>query len=169
MNRAPCLLGESRLSKASIAERKGHPVGDKGMSSSRRGEEAGQDRRAGCIAYRLLRVAALAEFMDTLDVVDCLDRGIGSLKQRGRGTTAGELLVGMAQSQLLGGDSLVALDRHRGDVSSAELSAVPGIPSTTAGSLACQFGESHLARGLRPRLWSCSTGPTGFRPECDIC
>jgi len=90
-------------------------------------------------------VAALAELVDKLDVVGCFDRGIGAIKQRARGLGAGELLVGLAQSQLLGGDALVALDRQRADVAAAELSAVPGIASTTAGSLARRFGAEHLA------------------------
>ncbi len=90
-------------------------------------------------------VAAVAEFVDKLDVVGCFDRGIGAIKQRARGLGAGELLVGLAQSQLLGGDALVALDRQRQDVAAAELSAVPGIASTTAGSLARRFEAEHLA------------------------
>ncbi|MBA2473040.1 MAG: IS1380 family transposase [Pseudonocardiales bacterium] len=90
-------------------------------------------------------VAALAEFVDRLRVVDTFDRGIGVIKKRARGVTAGELLVAMAQSQLLGGDALVALDRQREDVAATELSAVPGLASTTAGSLARRFGDSQLA------------------------
>jgi len=90
-------------------------------------------------------VAAVAEFVDKLDVVGRFDRGIGAIKQRARGLGAGELLVGLAQSQLLGGDALVALDRQRADVAAAELSAVPGIASTTAGSLARRFDAEHLA------------------------
>lgn len=91
-------------------------------------------------------VAALAELVDKLDVAGCLDRGIGAIKQRARGPGAGELSVGLAQSQLLGGDALlVALDRQRADVAAAELSAVPGIASTTAGSLARRFDAEHLA------------------------
>lgn len=46
--------------------------------------------------------AAAAEFADKLDVVGRFDRAIGAIKQRPRGVTAGELLVGLAQSQLLG-------------------------------------------------------------------
>jgi hypothetical protein len=53
-------------------------------------------------------VAAVAEFVEKLDVVGTFDRGIGAIKQRARGASAGELLVGLAQSQLLGGDALVA-------------------------------------------------------------
>ena len=89
-------------------------------------------------------VAALGEFLDKLDVVGTFDRGIGSIKTRARGATAGELLVGLAQSQLLGGDALVALDRQRKDVAAVELSAVPVIPATTAGSLARRLGAEHF-------------------------
>jgi hypothetical protein len=89
-------------------------------------------------------VAAVAEFVDKLDVVATLERAIGPIKQRARGLSAGELLVGLAQSQLLGGNSLVALDRQRADVATAELSAVPGIASTTAAGLARRFEAKHL-------------------------
>lgn len=41
-------------------------------------------------------------------MVGRLDRGIGSIKKRERGASAGELLVAMAQSQLLGADADVA-------------------------------------------------------------
>lgn len=57
--------------------------------------------------------------------------------------------MGLAQSQLLGGDALVALDRQRADVAATELSAVPAIPATTAGSLARRFGADQLA-GVEP-------------------
>jgi len=39
------------------------------------------------------RVAAIAEFLTKLDVVATFDRGIGSIKKRARGATAGELLL----------------------------------------------------------------------------
>jgi hypothetical protein len=90
-------------------------------------------------------VAAVAEFIDKLDVVGTFERGIAPIKKRARGVTAGELLVGLAQSQLVGGDALVALDRQRADVAATELSAVPAIPATTAGSLARRFGAEQLA------------------------
>ena len=90
-------------------------------------------------------VAAIAEFVDKLDVVGRLDRGIGLLGKRDRGASAGELLVGMAQSQLLGADALVSLDRQRADVAACELSAVPVLASTTAAGLARRFGPEHLA------------------------
>ena len=90
-------------------------------------------------------VAAVAEFVEKLDVVGSLDRGIGAIKERARGGTAGELLIGLAQSQLLGGEALVALDRQRRDVAAVELSAVPTLPATTAGSLARRFTPTHFA------------------------
>lgn len=46
--------------------------------------------------------AALAEFVDKFDIVGIYDRGIGAIKRCKRGATAGQLLVGLAQSQLLG-------------------------------------------------------------------
>jgi Transposase DDE domain group 1 len=90
-------------------------------------------------------VAAVAEFVEKLDVVATFDRGIGSIKKRARGATAGELLVGLAQSQMLGGDALVALDRQRADEAATELSAVPVVPATTAGSLARRFTPAQFA------------------------
>ncbi len=90
-------------------------------------------------------VAALAELVDRLAVVETFDRHIGLIKERARGVSAGELVVGLAQSQLLGGDALVALDRQRQDVAATVLSAVPPIPSTTAAGLARRFGEEQLS------------------------
>jgi hypothetical protein len=90
-------------------------------------------------------VAAVAELLGKLDVVARFDRAIGPIKERRRGVSGGELVVGLAQSQLLGGKGLVALDRQRQDLAATELSAVPGIPSTTAGSLARRFGATQVA------------------------
>lgn len=89
-------------------------------------------------------VAAVAELVEALDVVGRFDRGIGSIKQRDRGASAGELLVSMAQSQLLGADALVGLDRQRADVAAVQLSAVPVLASTTAAGLARRFGPAQL-------------------------
>ncbi|HET7071571.1 MAG TPA: IS1380 family transposase [Nocardioides sp.] len=89
-------------------------------------------------------VAAIAEFIDRLDVVGRFDRGIGVIKKRERGASAGELLVAMAQSQLLGAEALIGLDRQRADVAAVELSAVPVLASTTAAGLARRFGPEQL-------------------------
>ena len=108
-------------------------------------------------------VAAIAEFVDKLDVVARFDRGIESIKKRDRGATAGELLVGMAQSQLLGADVLVGLDRQRADVAAVELSAVPVLASTTAAGLARRFGPLQLA-GLEAAVADLAARAFGLLP-----
>ena len=90
-------------------------------------------------------VAAIAEFLDALDVVGRFDRGIGSIKRRDRGASAGEVLVGLAQAHLLGADAWVALDRQRADVAAVELSGVSMLASTTAAGLARRFGPEQFA------------------------
>ena len=108
-------------------------------------------------------IAAIAEFVDKLDVVGEFDRGIGSIKKRDRGASAGELLVGLAQSQLLGADGLVGLDRQRADVAAVELSGVPALASTTAAGLARRFGPEHLA-GVETSIADLSGRAFGLLP-----
>jgi len=48
-----------------------------------------------------------------LDMVGALDAGIGPVKQRDRGMSGGQLLMGMATAQLAGQDCLAGLDRVR--------------------------------------------------------
>lgn len=118
------------------------------MKRVRRGKHVRKRVRVGAPDPSLTAtsgVAALAEFLTKLGVVATFDRGIGPIKKRVRGATAGELLVGLAQSQLLGGETLVALDRQRRDAAAVELSAVPAIPATTAGALAGRFSVEHFA------------------------
>ena len=90
-------------------------------------------------------VAAVAEFAGKLDLVGTLDRGIGRIKKRDRGATAGQVLLAVAQSQLLGADALVGLDRQRPDPAMTWLSVVPVLPATTAAGLARRFDDTHLA------------------------
>lgn len=52
----------------------------------------------------------------------------------------------MAQSELLGADCLVGLDRHRPDPAMTLLSAVPAPPSTTAAGLARRFADERSRR-----------------------
>lgn len=96
-------------------------------------------------------VLALSELIDLLGVVEVLDDGIGSIKQRDRGVSGGQLLTALAQCQLLGGHGLVALDRQRADRVAAQLSVVPQVPSTTANGLARRFGSEQL-RGVEAAL-----------------
>jgi hypothetical protein len=50
----------------------------------------------------LAGLAALDEVTARLGIVGALDRGIGPIKQRARGLTGGQLLMGMATAQLAG-------------------------------------------------------------------
>ena len=60
-------------------------------------------------------MAAVTELVDRLDVIGRLDGAIGSIKQRRRGHTAGDLLVGILAAQPAGEDFLAGLDRQRAD------------------------------------------------------
>jgi hypothetical protein len=90
-------------------------------------------------------VAAVAELVGRLGVVEALDDAVGSVKQRDRGLTAGQFLVSLAQAQMLGGDFWTSLDCRRDDVTGEALSAVPTPASTTAATLAARFGPAQLA------------------------
>lgn len=92
----------------------------------------------------LVGVVVLAELIGRLGVVEVLDEQVGAIKQRDRGVSVGQVLTALAQCQLLGGQGLVGLDRQRADVAGKQLSAVPGVPSTTAVGLARRFGPEQL-------------------------
>lgn len=85
---------------------------------------------------------AVTELVDRLEVVPRLDEAIGPIKQRARGRTGGEFLVGLACAQLAGEDYLVGLDRRRADAAGEVLSPVPTAPSTTAATLAKRFNTA---------------------------
>ena len=93
----------------------------------------------------LAGLAAVDELTGRLGMVTELDRGIGPIKQRDRGLTGGQLLMGMAAAQLVGPDCLAGLDRVRADAGSALLAEAAVAPSTTAGRLAGRFGPVQLA------------------------
>jgi hypothetical protein len=65
--------------------------------------------------------SAGTELTERLDVIGRLDAAIGPIKQRRRGHTAGEVLVGVA---------------------AAQLAPVPGLAATTAASLIKNFATS---------------------------
>ena len=92
----------------------------------------------------LAGLVAVDELTERLGMVAELDAGIGPIKQRARGLTGGQLLLGMATAQLAGQDCLVGLDRVRADAGSALLREAPVAPSTTAASLAGRFGPAQL-------------------------
>src|SRR4051812_49615650 len=83
--------------------------------------------------------------VERLGVIERLDAAVGPIKARGRGFTAGQVLVGMAAAQLCGEDFLVGLDRHRADTAGQALTPVPGLASTTAARLARRVTEGQWA------------------------
>jgi len=91
-------------------------------------------------------MVAVSELCEQLDVVGALDKAVGPVKQRARGHSAGQLLVGLAAAQLAGEDHLVGLDRHRADAAGQVLTPVPGLCSTTAGGLAQRITEEQWRR-----------------------
>jgi hypothetical protein len=88
---------------------------------------------------------AVTELVDHLDVIGRLDGAIGPIKQRRRGHTAGEVLVGIAAAQLAGEDFLVGLDRQRADAAGQQLAPVPDLAATTAAGLARKFSDGQWA------------------------
>jgi hypothetical protein len=91
-------------------------------------------------------MAVVTELCEQLDVVGALDAAVGSIKQRARGHSAGQLLVGLAAAQLAGEDHLVGLDRHRADAAGQALTPVAGLCSTTAAGLARRIDDGQWTR-----------------------
>lgn len=89
---------------------------------------------------------AVSELVDRLGVVSAIDEAVGPIKQRARGLSAGEFLVGVASAQMAGEDYLIGLDRRRADSAGAVLSPVPVAPSTTAATLARRFDTERWHR-----------------------
>lgn len=85
---------------------------------------------------------AVTELVDRVGVTTALDEAVGPIKQRARGLSGGEFLVGLACAQLAGEDYLVGLDRRRADIAGATLAPVSTAPSTTAATLAKRFDTS---------------------------
>jgi hypothetical protein len=108
-------------------------------------------------------VVAVAELVGRLGMVAALDDAVGAIKQRDRGLSAGQLLVSLAQAQMLGGDFLTCLDRRRADLAGEALSAVPTPASTTAASLAARFGPAQLA-GIEEGIGELTCRAVGLLP-----
>jgi hypothetical protein len=86
---------------------------------------------------------AVTELVDWLGIVSVIDASVGAIKQRARGLTAGEFLIGVASAQMAGEDYLIGLDRRRADRAGSVLSPVPLAASTTAATLARRFSMEH--------------------------
>lgn len=92
-------------------------------------------------------MAAVSELCERLGVVEALDGAVGPIKQRDRGYSAGQSLVGLAAAQLAGENHLIGLDRHRVEAAGQELTPVPGLCSTTAAGLARRISERQKIYG----------------------
>src|SRR4051794_18164514 len=90
-------------------------------------------------------MVAVTELVERLDVIGRLDAAIGPIKQRRRGHTGAQLLVGMAAAQLAGEDFLVGLDRQRADRAGQALTPVPELAATTAAGLARRLSDTQWA------------------------
>lgn len=95
--------------------------------------------------------AVVGELCRRLGLVAAVDRavvgvvGVRPFKERRRGVSAGELLVTMAESMLVGGDAFNDMERLRADIAGAELRAVAEVPaSSTAAQLARRFRRTQL-------------------------
>jgi hypothetical protein len=66
-------------------------------------------------------LVAVSELVERLGVIEALDAAIGPIKQRDRGFTAGEMLVGLASAQCAGEAFMVGLDRLRADTAGQQL------------------------------------------------
>jgi hypothetical protein len=93
----------------------------------------------------------VGELCRRLGLIEGLERAIEGVprarafKQRRRGVSAGELVVAMAESMLVGGDAFNDLEDLRADRAGAELRAVPQVPAaSTAARLARRLRPSHL-------------------------
>lgn len=111
-----------------------------------RGSHRGRDQvRIGAPDPSLTPAAgllAVTELVNRVGITTALDEAVGPIKQRARGLTGGEFIVGLACAQLAGEDCLVGLDRRRADTAGESLAPVPTAPSTTAATLAKRFDTS---------------------------
>jgi len=132
------------------------------------GAVSGADGASEASVTGLAGLAGVQELIVGLDMVGALDAGIGPVKQRDRGVSGGQLLMGMATAQLAGQDCLAGLDtRVRADAGSALLTTAPVPPSTTAASIAGRFTPDRVAGietglGRVYRRWL-AVGPASVR------
>ncbi|HET7875494.1 MAG TPA: transposase [Methylomirabilota bacterium] len=107
------------------------------------------------------------ELVRRLEVVETIEEAVNRVrpfKQRQRGLNAGELMVSLAETVMVGGDHLVHLDQLRGDLAGAELRAVAAAPApTTAGQLLKRFqaGQCLAAVAAMAELGNASTASMG--------
>ncbi|GAA5228603.1 transposase [Paeniglutamicibacter antarcticus] len=106
-------------------------------------------------------IEAVSEPDRVLGLSTALEAGIGSVKQRNRGLTGGELLLSMASAQLAGEGFFVGLDRRRQDLAGQQLEPVPAPASTTAYGIAKRFGPEQLT-GIETGIGNINTTMLGL-------
>ena len=118
----------------------------KSLSKSRERVEFRCDDPNLTPAVGLLTVAELDR---VVGIIATIDEQVGSLYRPGaryKPFSAGEVVLGLCESQLSGGDFLCDIDYRRADRAGSSLRAVSHPPaSTTVGYLARRFGEKQLA------------------------
>jgi hypothetical protein len=122
------------------------------------------DRRGGRLLIRaddpsLTPFAGLAvsgQLARSLRLVELIDAEIAAegrvapVKHRRRGVTPGELVVSLAESQLIGGDCFDDIEVLRADRAGARLRAVAGVPSAPcARQLAARFARCQIQAAER--------------------
>ena len=122
------------------------------------------DRRGGRLLIRaddpsLTPFAGLAvsgELARSLRLVELVDAEIAAegrvapFKRRRRGVTPGELVVSLAESQMVGGDCFDDIEVLRADRAGTRLRAVAGVPSAPcARQLAARFARCQIQAGER--------------------
>jgi len=93
-------------------------------------------------------VGALARRLDVVGLIDgelACERRAAPVKVRKRGVSAGELVVALAESQLVGGECFDDIEQVRADRAGGRVRAVLGVPSAaTARQLARRFRRCHV-------------------------
>jgi len=107
--------------------------------STVRSSHPGQDRAHDPTLTGHAGLLLTGELIRRLQVVETIDDAVNRVrpfKERQRGLNAGQLMVSLAETVMVGGDHLAHLDQLRGDLAGTELRAVPAAPAPpTAGQL----------------------------------
>jgi hypothetical protein len=91
---------------------------------------------------------AIARTLGLVGLIDgelARERRAAPVKVRARGVSGGELLVAMAESQLIGGECFDDIEELRGDGAGVNLRGARRVPAaSTARQLARRFGRCHI-------------------------
>ncbi|MGI8800710.1 MAG: transposase, partial [Solirubrobacteraceae bacterium] len=116
-------------------------------------------KRVGRIVFRadderltpfagLAVIGALTRALGLIGLIDgelARERRAAPVKVRARGVSGGELLLGLAESQLIGGECFDDIEELRGDVAGTDLRGARRVPAaSTARQLARRFRRCHI-------------------------